>query len=90
MDQGWASIHRKKDFFPLKPPLAQHLLSALHGFQLACFALTGLVQSLLIFVMSFFQRTRIAYAISRFFFNQNGNPNDNFNDLMLSDQFLFY
>ena len=21
MDQGWASIHRKKDLFPLKPPL---------------------------------------------------------------------
>ena len=23
MDQGWASIHRKKDLFPLKPPLQQ-------------------------------------------------------------------
>ena len=22
MDQGWASIHRKEDLFPLKPPLA--------------------------------------------------------------------
>ena len=21
MDQGWVSIHRKKDLFPLKPPL---------------------------------------------------------------------
>ena len=23
MDQGWASIHRKKDLFPLKPPLVK-------------------------------------------------------------------